>query len=323
MRLLAVLAIWLGLAVPAAALTPDPHWPQPLPAGWVLGEVSGVTVDAQDHVWVLHRPATARGTKAPPVLEFDPAGKLLRAWGGPGPGYDWFESEHSIAVDSAGHVWLTGNGTRDGHILAFDADGHFIRQIGHPGPNHSASNDPSRLARPAGIAVDHGEVFVADGYTNRRVIVFDAVTGAYKRHWGAYGARPDDAPGARRQFALPVHCVHVAQDGLVYVCDRRNDRVQVFRRDGTYLSEWRIAPATPPPGSAWDLALNPADGEMTVILADGGNERLHILRRADGRALSTLGAPGQFHWLHAVAMDRHGSVYTAEITGRRILRWAP
>lgn len=321
MRALAAL-LWLWCAGAAWALSPDAAWPAAWPEGWRLGEVSGVAVDRHDHVWVLHRPATAPGTRAPPVIELDEAGRVVRGWGGKGAGYDWFGNEHSITVDTADHVWLTGNGARDGHILEFDGTGRFLRQIGHPGEG-AASNDVTRLGRPAGIAVDRGagEVFVADGYGNRRVIVFDIATGAYKRHWGAYGGRPDDAPGARRQFGQPVHCVHLAGDGLVYVCDRRNDRVQIFRRDGAYVGEWLVAAGTRPPGSVWDIALTP--GEATMWLADGGNERLRLLRRADGAELAAFGAPGAFRWLHSVAVDSRGRVYTGEVTGRRVRRFVP
>lgn len=325
MRIFALLALWLCWAGAAQALSPDASWSPQLPKGWMLGEVSGVAVDRHDHVWLLHRPATAPGTLAPPVIALDRAGHVLRAWGGKGAGYDWFDAEHSLTVDSADHVWLTGNGPHDGQVLEFDADGRFLRQIGHPGASKAASNDTTRLGRPAGIAVDRdeGEVYVADGYANRRVIVFDIASGAYKRHWGAYGARPDDASAARRQFSHPVHCVHLSRDGLVYVCDRQNNRVQIFHRDGRFVAEWIIAPGTKPPGSAWDLALSPGEAEPMVLVADGGNGRLRVLRRSDGREGAVIGRPGQFRWLHAVAIDSRGFVYTGEVTAHRLQRWLP
>lgn len=312
-------------------LRPDPSWPKPLPDGWVFGEVSGVAVDSRDHVWTLHRPRwehrgdSRRG--APPVIEFDPQGHVVQAWGGPGVGYDWFGNEHSIAVDAAGFVWLTGNGPRDGQVLKFTRDGRFVHQIGHPAEG-AASRDPTRLGRPAGIAVDPTarEVYVADGYANRRVIVFDTETGAFKRLWGAYGQPPEDSPRARRQFGRPVHCVHLSPDGLVYVCDRKNDRVQIFRRNGTFVREWYVAPRTRGPGSTWDLAFPPGDPE-TVIIADGTNERLHFLRRSDGAVFAEVGsrgrAVGQFRWVHAIAIDSRRRVYTGEVTGRRVQRWLP
>lgn len=317
----------------------DPAWPPPLPGGWVLGEVSGVAVDGADNVWLLHRPRTvppaARAHAAPPVIELDPAGHVLRAWGGQGAGFDWFESEHGITIAPDGSVWLGGNGAHDGQVLHFTADGRFLLQIGHPAGG-SASNDTTRLGGPADIAVDAAadDIYVADGYRNRRVIVFDARTGAYKRHWGAYGGRPADAatsydPAAPlpRQFGRPVHCVKLAHDGLVYVCDRQNDRVQVFHHDGSYVGEWRIAPGTRGMGSVWDLAAWPDAGQSLLLDADGSNETVHLLRREDGVVLGAFGqrgrGAGEFRWVHNLAIDSKGDVFTTEVTGGRVQRFVP
>lgn len=324
MRWLAFAALLL-FAAPARAAdwVADKAWQPHLPAGWTLGEVSGVAVDGQGNVWVLQRPATARGRPAPPVIELDPAGHVLRAWGGKGAGYDWFENEHSIAIDSAGFVWLTGNGTHDGQVLEFTPDGHFVMQIGRPGPAKAASADTSRLGRPAGIDVDRarGDVYVADGYANRRVIVFDLKTGAFRRMWGAYGGRPDDSPHARRQFGHPVHCVHLGPDGLVYVCDRQNDRIQVFRPDGHFVREFHVAPATRGMGSVWDLAFAAGPAGPRMVVADGSNERLRVLRPGDGKELGTIA--GGFRWVHALAVDRAGHLFTGEVRGHRVRRWLP
>jgi DNA-binding beta-propeller fold protein YncE len=343
-RLLATLAVWL-LAVGAIAAEPprmqvDPSWPPKLPHGWMLGEVSGVAVDAADNVWIIQRPGSLapheKKGAAPPVIQFDPAGRVLRAWGGPAQGYDWFESEHGIHIDAKGFVWLGGNGAHDGQLLKFTRDGAFVLQIGHPARG-AASNDVTRLGRPADVAVDvaANEVYVADGYANRRIIVFDADTGAYKRHWGAYGGRPADiaqhydpkAPPPR-QFGTPVHCVKLAKDGLVYVCDRQNDRIQVFRKDGGFVAEWRIAADTRGAGSVWDLALWPDAGQTLLFNADGANNQVRILRRADGTLLGAFGRAGrqagQFHWVHSLAIDSHGNVFTTEVdTAKRVQRFTP
>ncbi len=308
----------------------DASWPPPLPHNWALGQVSGITVDAADNVWIVQRPATVtdpRRAKPPPVIEFDPAGRVLRAWGGPGRGYDWPASEHGITIDAKGFVWLGGNGTNDGQVLKFTQAGTFVLQIGHPARG-AASNDTTRLGRPAGIAVDTlaREVYIADGYANRRVIVFDSDNGAFHRMWGAYGGRPAD--GARRQFGTPVHCIRLARDGLVYVCDRQNDRVQVFRKTGAYVTEWRVAPQTAGMGSVWDLAFSPAPGEGLAFVADGENECIRLLRRADGAPAAEFGGagkqPGQFRWVHGLAIDSHGDVFTAEVDhAKRIQRFVP
>ena len=193
----------------------DPFWPKPLPNNWILGQVSGVHVDSDDHVWIVQRPNSLSdreiaatqdppGSKccfpAPPVLEFDQSGNVLRAWGGPGEGYDWPRSEHGIHL-AGGYVWLAGNGQGDSQILKFTMDGEFVMQIGRPDES-AGSNDIENLGRPADLFVHVAdrEVYVADGYGNRRIVVFDSETGEYKRHWGAYGNRPTDGPMPPRPF---------------------------------------------------------------------------------------------------------------------------
>ncbi len=265
---LALALLLVAMAAGSAAADDVPHfqvdasWPKPLPNNWIIGQASGVAVDAQDHIWVIHRPRTLTDDEralaldpapskccrpAPPVLEFDQEGNLLHAWGGPGEGYDWPQNEHGISVDPKGFVWIGGNGDKDGEYLKFTREGKFVLQIGKLG-EQTNSNDVTRLGKAADAEVDAeaNEVYIADGYFNHRVIVFDAETGAYKRHWGAYGNKPTDeklppyspaaAPSA--QFGNPVHCVKIAKDGLVYICDRANDRIQVFHKDGSFVKEF-------------------------------------------------------------------------------------
>src|SRR5215510_8339890 len=245
-----------GTQVPVFEL--DRAWPQ-LPNGWVLGQTPGVAVDRHDHIWVLHRPRTVaeadRAKAAPPLLEFDADGRFLRGWGGPGNGFDWPDSEHGVYVDYKDNVWIGGSSPTstsltkrsDDMLLKFTKDGKFLLQIG--GPDKSGGNkDTKSVNKPADAYVyaKTNEVFVADGYGNRRVIVFDADTGAFKRMWGAFGNTPADAPpagGGRgaapfdidgpgpQQFGGPVHAVKVSNDDLVYVADRQNRRVQVFSPD--------------------------------------------------------------------------------------------
>lgn len=311
-----------------------------------MGQVGGVAVDALDHIWILQRPGSLTRDEAgaaqdpplsvcchpaPPVLELDADGKLIQAWGGPGPGYDWPETEHGIFIDHEDNVWVAGSGARDHQVLKFRRDGTFLLQIGRAGQT-GGSNHRELLGSPADIAVDPEahEVYVADGYLNRRVVVFDAETGAYRRHWGAYGARPDDtdlgrydpdAPPAK-QFRRPVHAVRIAADGLVYVADRLNDRIQVFRKDGTFVREVVIAPRTRFTGSIWDLDFSPAAGQPVLFVADGANQYVWMLRRSDLQTLGRFGrngrSAGQFHWVHALAVDSKGNLYTGEVdTGRR------
>lgn len=327
--------------------TVDPYWPKPLPNNWILGQVAGIATDRNDHIWVIHRPGTLtedeRGSTltpkrskccgaAPPVLQFDRAGNLLRSWGGPGQCYDWPKNEHGIYVDPTGNVWVGGNATTDHMLLKFTVDGKFLMQIGKPGVS-LGSNAPDQLGRPAHMEMDAtaNELYVADGYQNRRVIVFDATTGAYKRHWGAYGNRPDDTKipdynPESPQFANPVHCVRLTRDNLLYVCDRMNNRIQVFRKNGEFVRQFVLEPATRGSGSAWDLIPSEDPGQRYLLVADGTNNEVHIVFRETGERLGSFGRPGRqagdFHWVHNIAVDSEGSVYTAEVdTGKRAQRF--
>lgn len=327
----------------------DPLWPKPLPSNWILGQVSGVHVDGDDHVWIVHRPRSLSDREigaaldppvskccypAPPVLEFDQSGNLLRAWGGPGRGFDWPRSEHGIHL-AGGYVWLAGNGAGDNQILKFTPDGEFVLQIGRPDRN-TGSNDTENLGSPADMYVDVGarEIYVADGYGNRRVVVFDAETGAYKRHWGAYGNRPHDDPmppydpatPASQQFASPVHCVQMSATGLVYVCDRANDRYQVFEKDGSFVSEAFFEPATLMNGSVYDLVFSVDAEQRFVYMVDGMNNEIRIVDRISNDTLGRVGRSGrlagQFHVVHDIAIDSQGNLYTTEVnTGQRVQKF--
>ena len=323
----------------------DPFWASDLPNNWMLGQVSGVDVDADDHVWIVHRPLTLdarqRGEEgmccvpAPPVIEFAPDGTVLRSWGGPGEGFQWPDSEHGIHIDHEGYVWVGGNAAADGHILKFTADGEFVLQIGQAGQS-GGSNDTANLGRPAGITVDGeaNEVYVADGYGNRRVIVFDATTGAYKRHWGAYGGRPDDVellaydPAADPidQFRSPVHDVAISHDELVYVADRTNNRVQVFQKDGTFLTEAFVRTETLGSGSVSGVTLSEDPDQQWLFVPDGTNNVVWILDRATLSVEDSFGRlgknAGQFYRLHNLAIDSLGNLYTTEVNvGQRVQKF--
>jgi DNA-binding beta-propeller fold protein YncE len=328
----------------------DASWPKPLPNNWAIGQVGGITADAQGHIWVFHRPRSLTDDEkgatltpprskccvpAPPVLEFDADGNLLRSWGGPGEGYQWVGNEHGIEVDNKGFVWLTGNAATDGVVLKFTSDGKYVGQIGAIGPS-KGSNDTTILSRPAETTMDEAarELYIADGYGNRRVIVFDADTLAFKRYWGAYGNKPNDdkqaaydpAAPVAQQFANPVHCVKVTNDGFVYVCDRINNRIQIFKKDGSFVKEWFYEKNTLGNGAVWDLAVWPDPKQSWLLSADGENNEIRVLNRADGKVVGSFGRngrnAGQFHWIHAMAVDAQGSVYTAEVdTGKRVQKF--
>ena len=391
-----------------------PLWPQPLPEHYVLGSVTGVAVDAQDHIWVTHRGADSlegneKGmmatpktsvlccTAAPFILEFDTAGKLLSHFGGPGQGYQWPLSPGGITVDAKGNVWVAGAGLEpappggrgratgsnadpdavpaargrgaeapaapapaargrgpaapagppDAHVLKFARDGKFLLQIGTPGKMEGPDSQTT-LNRPAAVAVDAGtnEVFVADS-GNHRVVVFDSETGAYKRHWGAYGEKPTAAGGGpydpnaapARQFR-DVTCIEIAKDGMVYVCDRTSNRIQVFQKDGKFVKEGIVSKNTMGAtvsgqfgvvsswGSAWDIALSNDPQQRYVFVADGHDKKVIILQRDTMAEVGGFGTggrlPGQFLAVGSIAVDSRGNTYTGEQHhGKRVQKWTP
>ncbi|MGE0312884.1 MAG: hypothetical protein AB7P21_14840 [Lautropia sp.] len=327
----------------------DPLWPKPLPNHWLLGMTIGVWVDDQDHVWIVHRGAATLHaneraldlkvgeccTAAPPVLVFDQAGNLVRAWGGPGEGYEWPESNHGIHVDYKGNVWIGGNGPKDAHVLKFTKDGKFLMQMGKLGAKFD-SLDPENFGRVAKIWVDPktNEAYVADGYQNKRVAVLDADTGKMKRFWGAYGNKPDDTKQGKydpaapppTQFRNPVHCVERSNDGLVYVCDRQADRIQVFNPDGTFVREAWFAKETLGSGSTWDLAFSRDPEQKYLFLADGTNEKVRVVLRETLKEITNFGdggrQPGQFYGVHSIASDSKGNLYTTETyEGKRLQKF--
>jgi DNA-binding beta-propeller fold protein YncE len=380
-KILTSRAVAEAAGVQAPMFEVDPLWPKPLPNHWIMGNTIGVSADAQDHIWIIHRqgslepkevyattdpPGASCCLPAPPVLAFDQAGNLIAHWGGKGEGYEWPDSNHGITVDYKGNVWIGGNGAgtppggargggqapggapvegqsgplggyyfHDSMIMKFTQDGKFLMQIGKVGGS-KGSNDVENLRRPAKIFVDKdtNEVYVADGYGNHRVIVYDADTGKYKRHWGAYGHKPDDAdlgpynPDAppAQQFRNPVHCAELAKDGLLYVCDRVNDRIQVFKKDGTFVKEVFIAKRTLGDGSVWDIAFSKDPQQKYIYLADGANEKVYILLRDSLEILTSFGdggrQPGQFYAVHSIATDSKGNIYTTETyRGQRVQRF--
>ncbi|MCZ6852775.1 MAG: hypothetical protein O7G86_02545 [Gammaproteobacteria bacterium] len=329
----------------------DPLWPKPLPNHWVLGSAVGVGVDSRDHVFVIHRrnsfnerteigaavdpPTSECCIPAPNILEFDPLGNLVGHWGGPGDGYDWPSSNHGLTIDHKDNLWIGGNGRGDAHVLKFTRDGKFLMQIGKP-DQPIDSNSTDHFGRVAKISFDSGanEAYLADGYANKRVAVIDADSGEFKRYWGAYGNKPDDTNLGRynpnepraQQFRNPVHCAEPSNDGLVYVCDRVNDRVQVFKSDGTYVDEVLIAPETLGDGSTWDIAFSRDPEQSYMYLADGKNMKVYVMDRKRLEILTSFGdggrQPGQFFAVHSIATDSKGNIFTTETyEGKRVQKF--
>jgi hypothetical protein len=378
------------LVVPAArAQNPpvyevDPSWPKPLPNHWLMQGVPVMVTDKDDHIWVYNRPrdinpdeAGAATTPprtdcckaAPAVLEFDATGSLLKSWGGPGyvPGWpaEGIEkpgagAEHAILVDREGNVWLGGSARGDS-IQKFTGDGKFLWEFGHRGPRTPPGQQAQPLKQnnqdtdvfPGGIFFfdldeDAHELYIVD---QKRVLVYDMTSGAFKRGWGGHGiplseidndpTPPYDwksgPPPDQKQFAPALHCVHIADDGLVYICERGSDRVQVFTKEGKFVSSFFVHPSTPSrgpecggPGSTtfgmcgtiYNLTFSHDAQQKYVLIADGTNDKVWIQDRKDGSLAGSIGdngrMAGQFHWIDAIAMDSKGNIYTGEVdTGKR------
>ncbi|MDF0546301.1 hypothetical protein PX699_28485 [Sphingobium sp. H39-3-25] len=329
-------------------LVADTGWLK-IPDGKLIGDVSAVAVDHRDNVWILTRPRSVAGADRaralPPVLKFDRDGRFVAGWGGAGQGYDWPTTEHSIAVDRRGHVWVSGSfradaKSADDMVLEFTGKGEFVKQIGVRGASHG-DGDTANLHAPGDIFVDDTarEVYVADGYGNRRIIVFDEHSGRFKRMWSGFGAPPpaEAAPDPRPVGTAftpdsgdgpagfnGVHGVEVSRDGLVYVSDRNNQRVQIFTRKGKYIRQFFVDRNMPSPQSASGIAFSPDKRQRTLYIADWGNSRLLVYDRDSLSLLGSIGergtAPGQFIGPHLIATDSRGHVYVAEVVGRRLQR---
>jgi DNA-binding beta-propeller fold protein YncE len=335
----------------------DPSFFKPLPNGWVTAQGSAVAADKHDNVWWFyrHQYVPAGQKAAPSVIQFDSTGKFVQAWGGPSPNneYEWFDQEHGIYVDDQDNVWLTGSARpalggafgkvlrSDNMILKFDSKGKFLMQIGKRDTS-TGNNDKMNVYSATDLSVYKGEVYVADGYINHRVIVFDANTGAFKRMWGAFGNVPMDSPnqlqnartpagqrggggrgagGGRGnqpqtdplqapQFQGPVHSAKVSNDGFVYVADRGANRVQVFTTEGKYVNQFRIA-------SPSGFAISSDPEQRFLYIAEYGADRVGVVERKTLEILYEFGMqsdkPGDFQGPHELAVDTKGNLYVAEV----------
>ena len=350
----------------------DTTFPQ-LPNNWVIGNVSKVVVDRHDNVWFIQRPRNPQmkvpegKTAAPPVLEFDSAGKFVQGWGGPGTGFDWPDTEHNIFVDAKDNVYVSGSSPNnsktvdsDDMLLKFTSNGKFLRQLA--GRSVSTGNkDTKSVNKPGDLFVSPktNEIYAADGYGNRRVVVFDADTFAFKRMWGAFGKPVEDVPGSggrgtgggpalapgergaeagsgpraidtegpgEPNFAL-VHCVLISNDDILYVCDRPNRRIQLFTPEGKYITQLFVNRAGPSTSSVSGVAFSPDKDQQFLYIADYGNSHIVVVDRKNLQILYQFGkrsaAPGDFQGVHHLAVDSKGNMYAAEVApGARIQRFA-
>jgi DNA-binding beta-propeller fold protein YncE len=318
----------------------DPFWPKPLPDRWVTGEVGGTCIGAQDHLFIVNRvnltpDEQKSASPSPPVIEFDPGGNLVNSWGDLNvlP-----KSPHGCFIDYKGNVWIAGN--RDGIVQEYTHDGSkLLLQIGTRGrldtqdgtiTGAPLNSSPTQLNEPSCVAVDpaNGDIYISDGYGNRRVVVFDR-NGNFLRQWGEQATGAQEQAGVGGVFLATVHCVALGNDGLVYVCDRKGDRIQVFDKMGKYLKSIPIKPgvgSSTGVGSAWWLAFSPDKAQTFMYVTDGADEAVWILDHATGQILSSFGRPGHqpgdFSFVHTVAVDSEGNLYLGEtVNGRRVQKF--
>jgi hypothetical protein len=357
---LALAPLGAAAQTPYPVFKPDLSFNKEMPHGYFLGQVAGITEDSHGNIWVIHRPRRVipqldepakelSGVPAPSVVEYDAKGNFIRAWGGvfamseaERSKFDWPESEHGIAVDNKDNVWICGNGRDpktkkdDNQCLKFTVDGKFIMQIGKSAAS-KGSLDTDNLNHPAQPVywAPTNELFVADGYANRRVIVFDADTGKFKRMWGAYGKTPDDSASKARtydpapaQFNL-VHGLTISNDGIVYVADRNDNRIQSFTLDGKFLKEVFVAREIPMEGfgTVNSVALSGDKDQRFIYACEGHNQGIRVL---DRKTLTEIPAatfghvgpyPGMFLGLHIIATDHKGNLYTGDGRDGRVQRF--
>jgi hypothetical protein len=348
----------------------DKAWPKPLPNNWKMGQVVGISVDSRNHIWITQRPGTLKNSEreafdgsyggmrgavagccrpAAPVIEFDQVGNMVQGYGGPNDTFDWPTAapkgidnqlggapfgERGIHVDAQDNVWLGADGHGDGQVLKLSRFGRKIMQFGKPNQAGPDSNDQMNARGAAGVVVDvkANEAYIADGLHNRRVLVIDATTGKYLRHWGAYGKPPDDAFTIEPDSPDPdspqfgdVHCINQSDDMLLYVCDRVNNRIQVFKTDGTFVKQGEIAPGTKG-GAAYGIAFSRDTDQKHAYVVDGMNEKVWILDRESLETVGSFGfgshAGGGFTEAFSIATDLQGNVYVGEAwEGKRVQRF--
>jgi DNA-binding beta-propeller fold protein YncE len=320
----------------------DPFWPKPLPEGWITGQLGGNCVDSHDHIAVVNRRNITEeehqtSMQAPPILFFDMEGNLVNSFGHPEivP-----ESIHGCTFDTNNNLYVGGND--DGIVQKYSHDGALLLQIGSRGAydtsdgnmdSKAQNSSQHQLNLPSAIAVDpdNDDIYISDGYGNRRIVVFDK-EGNYLRQWGRQATIEETRAGKGGVFARVVHCIAISNEGLVYVCDRQGDRIQVFDKKGKFIRNIWIRTGTAeipdPRGTAWWVNFSPDREQRYLYVMNGRNEMVHILDHKSGEILSSFGRPGHqignFTHGHTIAVDSQGNIYVAETNyGRRIQRFKP
>lgn len=331
-----LLAAQASIALAEPRFEVDPTWPRPLPERWINGQVGGVCVDSHDHVVIVDRrniteEEAETSVPTPPVIMFDSTGDVIASWGDPDvvP-----RGIHGCSFDHEDNVWIAD---QDAIVQKYSHAGRLLLQIGTRGLFDTVDGSADarftnasreRLHRPSGAVVDPetGQVFVADGYGNKRVVVFDA-DGNYVRQWGRQASEAEIAAAVPGTFTDVVHCIALSREGHVYVCDRQGNRVQVFDQTGRHLRDIRVEVEHPNArGTAWWVAFSRDDAQEYLYVVNGGQEQVHVMDRARGETLATFGRPGHhignFTHGHTIATDSAGNIYVAETDyGRRVQRF--
>jgi hypothetical protein len=353
----------------------DPFWPKPLPNRWSMQQVTGIHVDSMDHVWFLNRAAAADGdeiggdgnppridccVRGPELIELDQDGAVVHSWGGPGYHPLWPTALQTVIADTKGFVWVSGTAAQDS-ILKFTRDGKFVWDFGHRPPKEGfteTNQNTDMMVSKGRFQLDEvaNELYIIN---QKRVLVYDASTGAYKRGWGGHGMPLSEItndripsyswnggpPPDEKNFVPDLHFVEISKDRLVYVGERGQNRIEVFTPDGKFVKEFYVSPNTPgqrvtegcgsltntkfpPCGTTYKLALSRDPQQKYLYVADGTNNLVWILERQSGRTLGSFGRngkyAGQFHWINAVAIDSKGNIYTGEVEqAKRIQKFAP
>jgi hypothetical protein len=353
----------------------DPFWPKPLPNKWGMQQVTGIGIDpSNDHVWFLNRAAAANPDETggaggrldcciqgPELIEVDQDGNVVHSWGEKGTTEKWPTALQTVIVDSKGFVWVAGTGAQDS-IEKYTKDGKLVWDFGHrpaaDDKNFKETNQNTDAFVSKGrfqLDESQNEIYIIN---QKRVVIYDMTTGAFKRGWGGHGMPlseiTNDAlpkykwtggpPTEEKNLSPDLHFVEITKDRKVYVGERGQNRIEVFTTDGKFLQEFYVSPNTPsqraedcgglyskdfpPCGTTYKLAISRDAQQKFMYVADGTNDKVWILDRASGKTIGSFGRngtyAGQFHWINAIVIDSKGNLFTGEVEeNKRIQKFVP
>ena len=350
----------------------DPFWPKPLPNKWAMQQIVDISIDKDDHIWMINRadprademgaqtnpPRAECCVLGPEIIEFAQDGTVMKAWGHKNFVPGWPNRLQSFIVDRDGNVWISGTDPGDS-IIKLDGDGKLLWDFGHRWPKgREIKQDNQQTEYLMGVEdfeldMDAREIYVADGARNKRVLVYDMNTGAFKRGWGGHGVPLSEIdnnptpeydlsgpPPDLKPFAQTIHTIHLSKDGLLYLGERGADRVSVYKKDGTFVMSFFVHPSTQargpdcggpfgkvgPCGTTFNMSFSADPEQKYLFVADGTNNMVWIFNRKTGEPAGQFGGAGryagQLHWIDTVATDSKGNIYTGEVEdGKRIQKF--